>query len=135
MPIGPGFYPAIVLVFMAIMSAVLVIQDFVAQRQAPATVAGQAADLVHGTCGQNGLPLPLTRRGHTATNGEPVGIGGDHLDLHAIEDKEHARQNHASLVGGDRKRDLLDHGLEHGTVHGDRRGGLDIRERGELLSR
>ncbi len=31
-PIGPGFYPTLVLVFMAAMSAVLVIQDVVAQR-------------------------------------------------------------------------------------------------------
>jgi putative tricarboxylic transport membrane protein len=33
-PIGPGFYPAIVLVFMAVTSAVLVLQDFLAQRSA-----------------------------------------------------------------------------------------------------
>ena len=34
-PIGPGFYPALVLAFMAAMSAVLLVQDLVAQRQAP----------------------------------------------------------------------------------------------------
>ena len=35
-PIGPGFYPAIVLTFMALTSAVLVLQDLLAQRrQAP----------------------------------------------------------------------------------------------------
>jgi putative tricarboxylic transport membrane protein len=35
-PIGPGFYPAIVLSFMALTSAVLVLQDLLAQRrQAP----------------------------------------------------------------------------------------------------
>jgi putative tricarboxylic transport membrane protein len=34
-PIGPGFYPAIVLVFMAATSVVLVIQDIVAQRATP----------------------------------------------------------------------------------------------------
>jgi len=33
-PIGPGFYPALVLVFMAITSAVLLLQDMVAQRRA-----------------------------------------------------------------------------------------------------
>ena len=42
-PIGPGFYPTLVLVFMAAMSAVLVIQDVVAQRQAPAAVAAEPA--------------------------------------------------------------------------------------------
>jgi putative tricarboxylic transport membrane protein len=42
-PVGPGFYPTIVLVFMAAMSAVLVIQDVVAQRQAPAAVATEPA--------------------------------------------------------------------------------------------
>lgn len=41
-PIGPGFYPTIVLVFMAAMSAVLVIQDLVAQR-APAAAAAEPA--------------------------------------------------------------------------------------------
>lgn len=34
-PIGPGFYPTIVLVFMAAMSAALVLQDVVAQRSEP----------------------------------------------------------------------------------------------------
>jgi len=42
-PVGPGFYPTIVLVFMAAMSAVLVIQDVAAQRQAPATAAVEPA--------------------------------------------------------------------------------------------
>jgi hypothetical protein len=38
-PIGPGFYPALVLSFMGIISAVLVVQDLLAQRQAaPAPV-------------------------------------------------------------------------------------------------
>jgi hypothetical protein len=32
-PIGPGFYPAIVLVFMAVCSAILVLQDIAAQRR------------------------------------------------------------------------------------------------------
>ena len=34
-PIGPGFYPTIVLVFMAAMSGLLVLQDVVAQRSEP----------------------------------------------------------------------------------------------------
>jgi hypothetical protein len=39
-PIGPGFYPAIVLIFMAAMSAILVLQDIAAQRRAlPASAA------------------------------------------------------------------------------------------------
>ena len=38
-PIGPGFYPALVLVFMAITSAVLLLQDIVAQRRAGPAVA------------------------------------------------------------------------------------------------
>jgi putative tricarboxylic transport membrane protein len=42
-PIGPGFYPTLVLVFMAAMSAVLVIQDVVAQRHAAAPVAAEPA--------------------------------------------------------------------------------------------
>ena len=37
-PIGPGFYPAIVLSFMALTSAVLVLQDLMAQRQRSAPV-------------------------------------------------------------------------------------------------
>ena len=40
-PVGPGFYPTLVLTFMAAMSAVLVIQDVVAQRRSePAVAAG-----------------------------------------------------------------------------------------------
>jgi putative tricarboxylic transport membrane protein len=42
-PIGPGFYPAIVLVFMAVTSAALVIQDLGAQRRAQATGGGETA--------------------------------------------------------------------------------------------
>jgi hypothetical protein len=37
-PIGPGFYPAIVLVFMAVTSGALVVQDIMAQRR-PAAAA------------------------------------------------------------------------------------------------
>ncbi|HJZ42383.1 MAG TPA: tripartite tricarboxylate transporter TctB family protein [Hyphomicrobiaceae bacterium] len=40
-PIGPGFYPAIVLAFLAVTSAALVIQDVVAQRRS--AVAGEPA--------------------------------------------------------------------------------------------
>ena len=42
-PIGPGFYPALVLVFMAAMSALLLVQDLVAQRQAPGSIAAEPA--------------------------------------------------------------------------------------------
>jgi hypothetical protein len=42
-PIGPGFYPALVLGFMALASLVLVLQDLVAQRHAPATVSDEPA--------------------------------------------------------------------------------------------
>jgi hypothetical protein len=42
-PVGPGFYPAIVLIFMALTSAVLVLQDLLAQRRAAAG-DGLAAD-------------------------------------------------------------------------------------------
>ena len=35
-PIGPGFYPTLVLVFMAITSAILLLQDIVAQRRSGA---------------------------------------------------------------------------------------------------
>ena len=41
-PIGPGFYPALVLTFLAFTSALLVVQDWVAQRRAP-TSPGPAA--------------------------------------------------------------------------------------------
>jgi putative tricarboxylic transport membrane protein len=40
-PISPGFYPAIVLVFMALASLVLVLQDLVAQRHAAAVVSDE----------------------------------------------------------------------------------------------
>jgi putative tricarboxylic transport membrane protein len=42
-PVGPGFYPTLVLVFMALTSAVLLIQDLLAQRRAPAPAAPQRA--------------------------------------------------------------------------------------------
>lgn len=42
-PVGPGFYPAMVLIFMAATSAVLLIQDILAQRQATAAVADEPA--------------------------------------------------------------------------------------------
>jgi putative tricarboxylic transport membrane protein len=42
-PIGPGFYPTIVLVFMALASLVLLLQDLFAQRQAAATAAQEPA--------------------------------------------------------------------------------------------
>ena len=42
-PIGPGFYPAIVLAFMAATSALLVVQDLIAQRSRPIETAAAAA--------------------------------------------------------------------------------------------
>lgn len=42
-PIGPGFYPALVLVFMAITSAILLLQDIVAQRRAGGSVGGEGS--------------------------------------------------------------------------------------------
>jgi hypothetical protein len=49
-PVGPGFYPTLVLVFMALTSAVLLIQDFAAQRMATAPPAESAgpADRAYG---------------------------------------------------------------------------------------
>ena len=44
-PVGPGFYPAIVLIFMALTSAVLVVQDLRAQRPA-GPAGGEAAPQV-----------------------------------------------------------------------------------------
>jgi putative tricarboxylic transport membrane protein len=41
-PIGPGFYPTLVLVFMAFVSAILLLQDIVAQRRGGDTVADEA---------------------------------------------------------------------------------------------
>ena len=42
-PVGPGFYPSLVLIFMAVVSGLLVVQDFFVQRQAApsAPAAGQ----------------------------------------------------------------------------------------------
>jgi hypothetical protein len=42
-PISPGFYPAIVLVFMATASALLVVQGMLVQRSSPAPAAEAAA--------------------------------------------------------------------------------------------
>jgi hypothetical protein len=42
-PIGPGFYPAIVLAFMAVTSAVLAIQDIIAQRRAAGAAPSEPA--------------------------------------------------------------------------------------------
>jgi hypothetical protein len=39
-PIGPGFYPAIVLVFLAVTSAALLVQDMMAQRRARPAAPG-----------------------------------------------------------------------------------------------
>lgn len=41
-PIGPGFYPTLVLVFMALVCAILLVQDIVAQRRSAADVAEEA---------------------------------------------------------------------------------------------
>ena len=41
-PIGPGFYPAIVLIFLAITCALLVVQDAIAQRTSAAPVKSAA---------------------------------------------------------------------------------------------
>ena len=41
-PVGPGFYPAIVLVFLAASCAVLVVQDLLAQRQAAGAAPSEA---------------------------------------------------------------------------------------------
>jgi putative tricarboxylic transport membrane protein len=41
-PIGPGFYPTLVLVFMAVVSAILLLQGIVAQRHTHETVADAA---------------------------------------------------------------------------------------------
>jgi hypothetical protein len=43
-PIGPGFYPALVLVFMAITSAILLVQDVVARRSSGADVAEEVSE-------------------------------------------------------------------------------------------
>lgn len=44
-PIGPGFYPTLVLVFMAITSAVLLLQDIVVRRRAVPTEASDEAGI------------------------------------------------------------------------------------------
>jgi putative tricarboxylic transport membrane protein len=41
-PVGPGFYPRIVLIVTAVLSAVLVLADLLARRRIPARVAGPA---------------------------------------------------------------------------------------------
>lgn len=47
-PIGPGFYPIIVLVFMAAMCAVLVLQDVMAQRRAAGAEVAGAGERAYG---------------------------------------------------------------------------------------
>lgn len=42
-PIGPGFYPTIILVFLAVSCALLVVQDFVAQRRTATSGPPEAA--------------------------------------------------------------------------------------------
>jgi putative tricarboxylic transport membrane protein len=42
-PIGPGFYPSLVLTFMAAVCALLVLQDLIAQRRMPVAAADAAA--------------------------------------------------------------------------------------------
>ena len=41
-PVGPGFYPRIVLIFMAVMSAALIVQDLLARRAEPTDVPAPA---------------------------------------------------------------------------------------------
>ncbi|NOJ48469.1 tripartite tricarboxylate transporter TctB family protein [Bradyrhizobium archetypum] len=41
-PVGPGFYPRIVLIFMAVTSAALIVQDLLARRAEPADVPAPA---------------------------------------------------------------------------------------------
>jgi hypothetical protein len=41
-PVGPGFYPRIVLIFMAVTSAALIVQDLFARRAEPADVPASA---------------------------------------------------------------------------------------------
>lgn len=43
-PIGPGFYPALVLTFMVVTCALLVLQDVIAQRRAPVDAPLAAAE-------------------------------------------------------------------------------------------
>jgi putative tricarboxylic transport membrane protein len=45
-PVGPGFYPTIVLVFMGLTSALLLLQDIRAQRQPATTAADDATPAV-----------------------------------------------------------------------------------------
>src|SRR5262245_41192692 len=48
-PVGPGFYPSLVLIFMALTSAVLLLQDVVAhKRRAPAAAAPPLAPRAYG---------------------------------------------------------------------------------------
>ena len=50
-PVGPGFYPTIVLVFLGLTSAVLLVQDVVAQRRGAATVHADAPPAPHRAYG------------------------------------------------------------------------------------
>lgn len=43
-PVGPGFYPSLVLIFMAVVSGLLVVQDFFVQRQAVPAAPAPAPD-------------------------------------------------------------------------------------------
>jgi len=46
-PIGPGFYPALVLAFLGVTCALLVLQDAIAQRRAPASAPQATAEPRH----------------------------------------------------------------------------------------
>lgn len=50
-PVGPGFYPIIVLVFLAVTSGLLVLQDVVANRSAPASAPEAAPEATTGSDG------------------------------------------------------------------------------------
>jgi hypothetical protein len=50
-PVGPGFYPTIVLMFLGLTSAVLLLQDVVAQRRAAAAGPAEASPAPHRAYG------------------------------------------------------------------------------------
>jgi putative tricarboxylic transport membrane protein len=50
-PVGPGFYPTIVLSFLALTSGALLVQDLLAQRRGPAPSTAAAAPATHPAYG------------------------------------------------------------------------------------
>ena len=66
-PVGPGFYPTIVFVFLGLTSAVLLAQDILAQRRAGSVGAAEIAGRAAARLRPGGRGFPDRRRLHRAS--------------------------------------------------------------------